>query len=89
MNTKKSTALLKAFANRHRLQILHLLAEAPNGLNVSAINEKVRISQPALSQQLARLLAADLVLVKRSSRERIYQVASPIVDKVLAVVREA
>lgn len=66
--------LLRALANEHRLMILCLLAEGEH--HVGAINERVELSQSALSQHLAVLRADGLVETRRESQTIHYRLAS-------------
>ncbi len=51
---------LRGFANRERLRMLQILAQAPE-LTVSDLTSAVRLSQPLVSWHLARLRRARLV----------------------------
>lgn len=62
----EAAALLKALANDQRLQVLCCLLEGP--LSVGAINERVALSQSALSQHLAVLRAAGVVTTRREAQ---------------------
>jgi DNA-binding transcriptional ArsR family regulator len=61
-----AAALLKALANPHRLQILCVLGEGE--LSVGALNERIPLSQSALSQHLAVLRSDGLVRTRRESQ---------------------
>ena len=61
---------LKALANDQRLAILCTLLEGP--LSVGQINEKVELSQSALSQHLAVLRDSNLVNTERQSQTVYY-----------------
>lgn len=67
-----AAGLLKALANPHRLRILCVLGEGE--LSVSALNERVPLSQSALSQHLAILRADGLVKTRRESQTIRYSV---------------
>ncbi len=67
-----AAGLLKALANPHRLRILCVLGEGE--LSVSALNERVPLSQSALSQHLAVLRADGLVKTRRESQTIHYSV---------------
>lgn len=66
--------LLRALANPHRLMILCLLAEGEH--HVGALNERVELSQSALSQHLAVLRADELVETRREAQTIYYRLAS-------------
>ena len=67
--------LLKGLANRYRLQILCLLAVSE--LSVSELNERVALSQSALSQHLRRLREDGLVTTRRASQTIFYSMSDP------------
>lgn len=64
--------LLRALANRHRLMLLCALVDGE--LSVGALNERVNLSQSALSQHLAVLRADGLVLTRREAQSIYYSV---------------
>lgn len=67
-----AAAMLRAMANPHRLQILCVLAEGE--LSVGALNERIPLSQSALSQHLAVLRDDGLVATRRESQTIHYRV---------------
>lgn len=71
-HAEKAEGLLRAMANRHRLMILCTLSQGE--LSVSALNERVPLSQSALSQHLAVLRADGLVETRRESQTIYYSV---------------
>jgi ArsR family transcriptional regulator, virulence genes transcriptional regulator len=73
--------ILKQMANKHRLLILCVLAEQE--LSVTELNQQVSLSQSALSQHLAKLREAGLVVTRRASQTIFYQVAD---DKIKALL---
>lgn len=77
--------LLKAMANEHRLMILCSLVGAE--LCVSDLNNKVEISQSALSQHLASLREAGLVTTRKESQTVYYRVKGDEAIKVLTVLQ--
>lgn len=62
--------MLKELANENRLMIMCALAEAE--LSVSELNERIELSQSALSQHLARLRAQGLVRTRRKGQTIYY-----------------
>jgi DNA-binding transcriptional ArsR family regulator len=64
--------LLKALANPHRLLILCVLGEGE--FSVGALNERIPLSQSALSQHLAVLRTDGLVSTRRESQTIFYRV---------------
>jgi DNA-binding transcriptional ArsR family regulator len=74
--------VLKAMAHRERLAILCLLMHGE--LCVRDLERGVGMRQAALSQQLARLRAENIVDADRQGRFMLYRIKTP---QVLAVVR--
>ena len=66
--------LLKAMASEARLQIVCLLYERER--SVSELTDRVGLSQPALSQHLARLRAERLVSTRRQAQTVYYTLDS-------------
>lgn len=64
--------LMRALANRHRLMVLCALAEGE--LSVGTLNERLPLSQSALSQHLAVLRADGLVDTRREAQTIYYRV---------------
>jgi DNA-binding transcriptional ArsR family regulator len=72
-------ATFRALSDPTRRALLDLLAggEQP----VSALVERFRVSQPAISQHLGLLREAGLVTERRSGRRRLYRLrAAPLMD---------
>jgi DNA-binding transcriptional ArsR family regulator len=63
--------LLKRMANKNRLMVLCVLAEGDE-LSVGQLNERVPLSQSALSQHLSVLREAGLVKTRRESQTIYY-----------------
>lgn len=78
--------LLKYIAHESRLLILCLLWERE--LTVGEINERVQLSQSALSQHLALLREKGLVSSRRQSQNIFYKLADPKASRVLATLHE-
>jgi DNA-binding transcriptional ArsR family regulator len=66
-----ATALLKQLANENRLLILCSLVSGE--LSVGELNERLPLSQSALSQHLASLRQAELVQTRRQGQTIYYQ----------------
>ncbi|MCE9662330.1 metalloregulator ArsR/SmtB family transcription factor [Halomonas sp. M5N1S17] len=66
----QATALLKALANDNRLRILCLLDNSE--LSVTELNQRLALSQSALSQHLAILRREGLVTTRRASQTIYY-----------------
>jgi DNA-binding transcriptional ArsR family regulator len=71
-HAESATRLLKAMANPHRLLILCVLGEGE--LSVGALNERIPLSQSALSQHLAVLREDGLVATRRESQTIYYRI---------------
>jgi ArsR family transcriptional regulator, virulence genes transcriptional regulator len=69
----EATRLLKALSNKSRLMVLCSLAQGE--LTVGQINERVPLSQSALSQHLAVLRRDGLVHTRRSAQTIYYSLA--------------
>jgi len=78
--------LLKHLAHESRLLILCLLWEGE--LTVGEINERVGLSQSALSQHLALLREEGLVSSRRQSQNIFYRLADPKASRVLATLHD-
>jgi DNA-binding transcriptional ArsR family regulator len=83
----EAARLLKLLANEKRLIILCFLATRGE-MPVGALVEALGLSQSALSQHLARLRRAGLVLFRRESQTLHYRLADPRVMRVLGVLEE-
>jgi DNA-binding transcriptional ArsR family regulator len=83
----EAAALLKALANDQRLLVLCSLLDGP--LSVGEINERVELSQSALSQHLAVLRTARIVTTRRESQTIYYALAKGPALKVMEVLYEA
>lgn len=82
----EAAALMKALGNEQRLLILCNLLERP--LSVSGINERVHLSQSALSQHLALLRELGLVETRREAQSIYYSLPPGAVTRVMAVLQE-
>jgi DNA-binding transcriptional ArsR family regulator len=78
--------LLHLLGNERRLLLLcHLEAEGEIG--VTALAERVGLSQPALSQHLALLREDGLVATRRVAQAVLYRLADPRVGRLIATLR--
>lgn len=82
----KATELLKALANEQRLMILCHLVQGP--LSVGQLNDRVALSQSALSQHLAVLRESGIVRTERESQTVWYSLPPGAVTRLLAVLHE-
>ena len=80
----EAAALLKAMANDQRLLVLCSLVGGP--LAVGQINERVQLSQSALSQHLGVLREAGLVATTRRSQTIYYALAQGPALQVMEVL---
>ena len=85
-NAGRAESFLKAIANRHRLMILCQLHRGE--MSVTSLNQRLDLSQSALSQHLARLRDDDLVQTRRESQTIYYSLANKDVERVIALLWE-
>jgi DNA-binding transcriptional ArsR family regulator len=82
----EAAALLKALANEQRLSILCSLLDGPQ--SVGQLNEKMELSQSALSQHLAVLREGGLVETEKEAQTVYYSLAAGPAHKVLATLKD-
>ncbi|GLQ30012.1 transcriptional regulator [Litoribrevibacter albus] len=82
----EAASLLKKMANPNRLMILCSLSEGE--LSVGELNERVTLSQSALSQHLAGLRDADLVSTRREAQTIYYSLKGDYAMKIVSVLQE-
>ncbi len=75
LKARNAVLLLKAVSNENRLLVLCHLGQGE--LSVTELNERVDLSQSALSQHLAKLRQDGLVETRRESQTIYYSLASP------------
>lgn len=80
----EAAAFLKALANDQRLLVLCALLDG--ALSVGEINERVPLSQSALSQHLGVLRDAGLVVTKRQSQTIYYEMAQGPALRIMEVL---
>ncbi len=80
----EAATLLKALANEQRLMILCNLVAGP--LSVGELNERVHLSQSALSQHLSILRDSGIVATTRESQSIIYALPSGIATRIIALL---
>lgn len=80
----RAADFLKALANPNRLLILCLLRD--DEFSVSALEDKLDLRQPTLSQQLARLREDKLVATRREGKQIYYSLASDEVRRTIALL---
>ncbi|MBX9776135.1 MAG: metalloregulator ArsR/SmtB family transcription factor [Xanthobacteraceae bacterium] len=86
-NAQEASEFLKALSHEARLVILCLLVEGEK--SVAEIEEMLSLRQPAVSQQLARLRADDLVETRRDGKNIYYSLARPEVRDIIAALHAA
>lgn len=82
----EAAVLLKTLGNEQRLMILCSLLAGP--LSVGQLNERVELSQSALSQHLALLRDAGLVETRREAQSIFYSLPAGPVTQVMAVLQD-
>jgi len=83
-NARDASMLLKALAHDARLIILCQLADGER--SVSELTRALKLRQPAISQQLARLREDDLVETRRNGKNIYYSIARPEVREIIAAL---
>ena len=85
-NAGAAERFLKELANANRLMVLCTLME--DELSVAELNEKVPLSQSALSQHLARLREAGFVETRKQAQTVYYRLADDRVRRLLPLFYE-
>jgi DNA-binding transcriptional ArsR family regulator len=83
----QAAELLRALANEQRLLILCHLSAAGE-LNVSALGERMSLSQSALSQHLARLREDGILAFRREAQTLFYHIVDDKAARLLAVLHD-
>jgi DNA-binding transcriptional ArsR family regulator len=86
-NAAQASEFLKALSHEARLVILCLLIEGER--SVTEIEQMLDLRQPAVSQQLARLRADNLVETRRDGKNIYYSLARPEVRAVIEALHGA
>jgi DNA-binding transcriptional ArsR family regulator len=81
----EAAQLLKALANENRLMILCSLAQGE--MNVTELNDRVALSQSALSQHLAWLRRENLVQTRRDAQTIFYSLQGSKAQEVIQVLQ--
>jgi ArsR family transcriptional regulator len=88
-NAQDAAGLLRSLANARRLEVLCALRGGE--LSVGRLSERVKLSQSALSQHLARLRSDRIVAARRQGQSVFYSIADPaaltVVEALAAVMR--
>ena len=85
-NSEQAARLLKTAGNPHRLMILCTLTSGE--MSVGDINERIDLSQSALSQHLARLREMGLVRTRREAQSIYYSLSGNEVRKLMDCLYE-
>jgi DNA-binding transcriptional ArsR family regulator len=86
-NARDAAEFLKALSHEARLVILCLLAQGEK--SVTEIEQMLKLRQPAVSQQLARLRADGLVEARKAGKSVYYSLAKPEVRDVIMALHGA
>ena len=86
-NASEASEFLKALAHEGRLVILCLLLDGEK--SVTEIEQMLSLRQPAVSQQLARLRADDLVETRRDGKNIYYSLARPEVRQIIVALHDS
>lgn len=78
-------ALMRMFANEHRLLILCKLVELGEA-NVGTLADEVGLSASALSQHLAKMRGERVVAFRRDSQTIWYRIADPRVEELFSTL---
>jgi DNA-binding transcriptional ArsR family regulator len=84
---QEASGFLKSLAHEARLLILCLLIDGEK--SVTAIEDVLRLRQPAISQHLARLRADGLVDTRREGKNIFYSLARPEAHEVIGALHRA
>jgi len=84
-HAKDASQLLKALANENRLMILCSLGQGE--MHVSELNERLDLSQSALSQHLAWLRRENLVATRRDAQTIYYSLQGTKAKEVIEVLQ--
>lgn len=80
-HAQEAEVLLKGLSNSNRLMVLCALSEGE--LSVTELNERVPLSQSALSQHLATLRRGGMVATRRESQTIYYRLDDPKVSVII------
>lgn len=85
-NASDAVNLLKGLANESRLMIMCVLSEGE--VSVGQLNQRIKLSQSALSQHLAVLREQDLVQTRRESQTIYYRLADTAAMNIIALLHD-
>ena len=78
--------LLKAASNANRLKILQILAEVKTPINVTALVDRVGVSQATLSNHLATMRSAGVISAKQDGQNMFYSIKDEAIVKLLKIL---
>lgn len=81
-----AVSLLKGLANESRLMIVCVLAEGE--LSVGQLNQRIKLSQSALSQHLAVLREQGMVQTRRESQTIYYSLADTTAINIIELLHD-
>lgn len=84
-HSREAAQLLKQMSNEHRLMVLCTLGAGE--MSVGELNERIPLSQSALSQHLASLRRAGLVATRKESQTVYYRLRGDRALKVIQVLQ--
>ncbi len=85
-NAQEVAGILKQLSNPYRLMILCSLSECE--LTVGDLNQRIELSQSALSQHLAKLRESNIVTTRRVSQTILYRIADSKIEDLLGVLQQ-
>ena len=85
-NATDAVSLLKGLANESRLMIMCVLAEGE--ISVGPLNQRIKLSQSALSQHLAVLRDQGLVQTRRESQTIYYRLEDSAAMNIIELLHD-
>lgn len=85
-NASDAVSLLKGLANESRLMIVCVLSEGE--LSVGQLNQRIKLSQSALSQHLAVLREQGMVQTRRESQTIYYRLADTTAINIIELLHD-
>ncbi len=85
-NATDAVNLLKGLANESRLMIMCVLSEGE--VSVGELNQRIKLSQSALSQHLAVLREQELVQTRRQSQTIYYRLADTAAMNIIELLHD-
>jgi DNA-binding transcriptional ArsR family regulator len=85
-NASDAVNLLKGLANESRLMIMCVLSEGE--VSVGQLNQRIKLSQSALSQHLAVLREQELVQTRRESQTIYYRLADTAAMSIIELLHK-